>query len=212
MNLKKATLIIIGVLLIDQISKIYVKTHFTLGEHVDVFSWFKILFVENEGAAWGTKLSDVLPLSDKTGKLILTVFRLFAISGIGYWLYDSAKTKKPSILIASIALIFAGAFGNIIDSVLYGVVFDDSHRQLATLFAEEPYGTLFHGKVVDMLYFPLVDGFWPEWMPMVGGQHFSFFDPVFNIADAAISIGVAVLLIFNKKAFPKNEEKPSEAA
>ncbi|SFU58391.1 signal peptidase II [Pustulibacterium marinum] len=211
MNLKKATLLIIGVLLIDQISKIYVKTHFALGEYVDVFSWFKILFVENEGAAWGTKLSDVLPVSDKSGKLVLTVFRLFAICGIGYWLYDSAKTKKPSILIASIALIFAGAFGNIIDSVFYGIMFDDSHNQLATLFAEEPYGTLFHGKVVDMLYFPLVDGVWPSWIPGIGGKHFSFFDPVFNIADSAISIGVALLLVFNKKAFPKQNDETSEA-
>ena len=206
MNMKKAIGLIVVVLLIDQISKIYVKTHFVLGDHFDVFSWFKILFIENEGAAWGTKLSDILPVTDKTGKLILTVFRIFAIAGIGYWLRESVKTKKPRVLIIAIALIFAGAFGNIIDSVFYGVIFNESNGQLATLFAAEPYGTLFHGKVVDMLYFPLIDGYWPEWVPGVGGNHFSFFDPVFNVADSSITVAVFILLIFNKTAFPKKEE------
>ncbi|NER14448.1 lipoprotein signal peptidase [Leptobacterium flavescens] len=206
MSLKKATLVIVLVLLVDQISKIYVKTHFELHEHVDVFSWFKILFIENEGAAWGAKISDILPLSDRAGKLMLTIFRIFAIIGIGYWLMDSIKKKGSQTLILAIALIFAGAFGNIIDSVFYGVIFNDSYGQVATMFSDDPYGSLFHGKVVDMLSFPMIDTTWPEWVPVVGGDPFTFFDPIFNIADMAISIGVGILLVFNKKAFPKKKE------
>lgn len=203
MSLKKATLIIIIILLIDQISKIYVKTHFVLRDYEEVFSWFKILFIENEGAAWGTKISDILPISDKTGKLILTIFRLFAIVGIGYWLKDSINKKGSRTLILAISLIFAGAFGNIIDSVFYGLIFNDSNNQVATLFASDPYGSLFHGRVVDMLYFPIIDTTWPEWVPWIGGNNFRFFEPIFNIADTAISFGVGILLVFNKKAFPK---------
>lgn len=206
MSLKKASFIIILVLLIDQISKIYIKTNFVLGEYVEVFSWFKILFIENEGAAWGTKISDIIPfVSEETGKLSLTIFRLIAICGIGYWFYNSIKTGGTKILILAQALIFAGALGNIIDSVFYGLIFDESYGQVATLFAETPYSDLFHGKVVDMLYFPLIDTVWPEWVPWLGGQTLRFFEPVFNIADTAISTGVGVLLVFNKKAFPQND-------
>ncbi|WP_343488204.1 lipoprotein signal peptidase [Allomuricauda sp. d1] len=205
MDLKKSAILVILVLLVDQISKIYIKTHFVLGEPYEVFSWFKILFIENEGAAWGTKLSDILPISDASGKLFLTIFRLLAILGIGYWLYDIIKKSAPKALIIAVCLIFAGAFGNIVDSVFYGVIFDDSNNQVATLFAEEPYGKLFYGKVVDMLYFPVIDTTWPEWVPGLGGKNFRFFEPVFNIADTAISTGVAILIIFNKKAFPKKE-------
>lgn len=209
MNLKKSILLIVAVLLIDQIVKIYVKTHFLYHESYDVFSWFKIQFIENEGAAWGTKLSDLLPISDKTGKLILTVFRLFAILGIGYWLLDSIKNHRSKLLVVSIALIFAGAFGNIIDSVFYGVIFDESTaHNTATLFSDNPYGSLFHGKVVDMLYFPIIDTKLPEWL---GGGAFSFFDPIFNIADSSISIGVALLVFFNKQAFPKEDEQKENA-
>ena len=203
MRLRKALLIVAVILLIDQISKIYIKTHFVLGEDVTIFSWFKILFIENEGAAWGTKLSDILPVSDSAGKLILTIFRLFAIVGIGYWLFDIVRKKATKTLILAVSLIFAGALGNIIDSVFYGLIFDDSYNQVATWFTDEPYGSLFYGKVVDMLYFPLIDTTWPEWMPFVGGNNFRFFEPVFNIADTAISTGVGILLVFNKKAFPK---------
>lgn len=210
MNIKKATLLIVLILIIDQLSKLYIKTNFVLGESVDVFSWFKIHFIENEGAAWGTKLSDILPISDKAGKLILTLFRLVAIAGIGYWLVDAIKKKGSKTLIIAIALIFAGALGNILDSVFYGVLFNDSYGQVATLFANEPYGSLFHGKVVDMLYFPLIDTVWPEWMPFVGGNDFRFFEPVFNIADTAISVGVGMLIVFNKKAFPKKETTQEE--
>lgn len=210
MNLKKSILLVAVILLVDQLSKIYIKTHFVLGESVTVFNWFKILFIENEGAAWGTKLSDIFPISDELGKLILTVFRLFAILGIGYWLYDTIQKKASKTLIVAVSLIFAGALGNIIDSVFYGVIFDDSFNQVATLFAQDPYGSIFHGKVVDMLYFPLVDTTWPNWIPVVGGNNFRFFEPVFNIADTTISTGVGILIVFNKKAFGKREEPQNE--
>lgn len=193
MSLKKAIGIIVLILLIDQISKIYIKTNFILGEDVEVFSWFKILFVENEGMAWGTKIPG------DYGKIILTVFRICILPIIGYWLYDSVRKNSPKILIVAISLIFAGAFGNIIDSIFYGVIFNGSEGQVATMFPEEGgYGTWFHGKVVDMLYFPIYEG-----------EKFTFFNAVFNIADTAISVGVGLLLVFNKKAFAKDE--PTEA-
>ncbi len=210
MPFRNSALLIFLILLIDQWSKIYVKTHFALGESVEVFSWFKILFIENEGAAWGTKLSDLLPISDNLGKLILTVFRLFAIAGIGYWLWDIIRKKSNRTLIIAVSLIFAGALGNIIDSVFYGIIFDTSFNQTATLFAEEPYGELFYGKVVDMLYFPLIDSTWPSWVPGIGGENFRFFEPVFNIADTAISTGVGILIVFNKRAFGQRDEEAKE--
>lgn len=207
MNLKKSLLLIAVILIIDQISKIYIKTHFSLQESVEVFSWFKIHFIENSGAAWGAKLSDFMPISDSSGKLILTVFRLLAVAGIGYWLYDTIKKQLPKTLILAVSLIFSGALGNILDSVFYGLIFDHSTGQVATLFSDQPYGSLFYGKVVDMLYFPMIDSTWPEWVPYFGGGDFRFFEPVFNIADTAISTGVGILLVFNKKAFPKIEEE-----
>lgn len=210
MNIKKSALFILLILIIDQWSKIYIKTHFVLGESVEVFNWFKILFIENEGAAWGAKLSDILPISDDIGKLVLTIFRLFAIFGIGYWLFDVIKKRASNTLIWAVSLIFAGALGNILDSVFYGIIFNDSYNEVATLFSDEPYGKLFYGKVVDMLYFPMVDTTWPSWMPGVGGQNFRFFEPVFNIADTAISTGVGILLVFNKKAFNQEEETSAE--
>ena len=210
MNLKKSILLVVLVLVIDQMSKIYIKTNFVLGESVEVFSWFKILFIENEGAAWGTKLSDILPISESAGKLFLTIFRLFAIFGIGYWLFDIIKKQAPKVLILAVSLIFAGALGNIIDSVLYGQLFNDSNNQIAELFSNEPYGKLFYGKVVDMLYFPLIDATWPEWIPGFGGKNFRFFEPIFNIADTAISTGVGILIFFNKKAFAKQANKEDE--
>ncbi|RKS99545.1 lipoprotein signal peptidase [Flavobacterium sp. 123] len=200
MSLRKAYLLIFIILIVDQASKIYIKTNFILGEEVEVFKWFKILFIENEGMAWGTKIPGVY------GKLFLTLFRLAAVSGIGYWLWDSVERKHSSnYLIVSIALIFAGAFGNIIDSVFYGVIFDDSHQQLATLFAEKPYGTWFHGQVVDLFYFPFVKDYpMPDWVPFIGGRPFTFFNAIFNVADMSISTGVGILIFFNKKAFHKH--------
>ncbi|MBD0723792.1 lipoprotein signal peptidase [Flavobacterium sp. L1I52] len=199
MSLRKAYLLIFLVLLVDQISKIYVKTNFILGEEVEVFNWFKIHFIENEGMAWGTQIPGAY------GKLILTLFRLVAVGGIGYWLWDSIERKHSSnYLIVAIALILAGAFGNIIDSVFYGVIFDDSTSQLATLFSNEPYGEYFHGKVVDMFYFPFWHGNLPQWLPLWGGRDFTFFNAIFNVADVAISTGVGILIVFNKKAFHKH--------
>lgn len=220
--MKKAVLLIIAVLLIDQISKIYIKTHFVLSEEIKVLGldWFRIHFLENNGMAWGKEFGG------KSGKLFLTVFRLFAIVGIGYWLWDSVRNNANKILITAISLIFAGALGNIIDSVFYGIFFTDSYHRVAEFLPPEGgYNPLFHGKVVDMLYFPIVDTMLPDWIPnlsfdmpnwvpLVGGKHYSifenrnftFFDPVFNVADTAISTGVGLLIVFNKKVFPKKKK------
>ncbi|MCB0473882.1 MAG: lipoprotein signal peptidase [Flavobacteriaceae bacterium] len=225
--MKKAILIIVIILFLDQFSKIYMKTHFVLGEEFKVFSldWFRIHFLENNGMAWGTEFGG------KNGKLFLTIFRLIAIVGIGYWLHNAVNKQAPKILIVAIALIFAGAMGNIFDSVLYGILFSDSTGQIAAFLPESGgYATLFHGKVVDLFYFPFVENAelpawipeiqfnWPDWIPGLGGKHvglfvdrhFTFFQYVFNVADASITTGVAILLLFNKKAFPKKE--PTEPA
>ena len=203
MSLKKASIVVIIILLIDQISKIYIKTHFVLNEDVTIFSWFKIAFVENDGMAWGAKLSDFFTfISDQSAKLILTLFRIIAVTGIGFWLLDVIKKQKSKTLIFAIALIFAGALGNIIDSVFYGILFGDSNGQIASFLPEEGgYASVFYGKVVDMLHFPLWSGVLPEWLPIIGGNYVSFFDPVFNVADVAISTGIGILIVFNKKAF-----------
>ncbi len=196
MSLSKAYFLIVFILILDQFSKIYIKTSFVLGEEVNVFSWFKILFIENEGMAWGTEIPG------QYGKLFLTLFRLVAVTAIGYWLWDSCQNKYSSnFLIVAISLILAGAFGNIIDSVFYGIIFDDSHNNLATIFSDNPYGKIFHGKVVDMLYFPIYEGNFPSWFPIWGGDHFKFFNAIFNVADMAISTGVGILIVFNKRAF-----------
>jgi signal peptidase II len=198
MSLKKAYLLVLLLLVIDQVSKIYIKTHFVLGERILVMgqNWFQIFFIENEGMAWGVELPGAY------GKLFLTLFRILAVGGIGYWMHDSVKKHGSNYLIVAIALILTGAFGNIIDSVFYGIIFDDSHGQVATLFAKNPYGTMFHGKVVDMLYFPIVEDYvLPSWLPIWGGKECTFFNAIFNVADMAISTGVGILIVFNKKAF-----------
>jgi signal peptidase II len=223
---KRAVFIIIIILLIDQVSKIYIKTNFVLSEEIKVMGldWFRIHFLENNGMAWGKEFGG------RSGKLFLTLFRLVAIAGIGYWLYDAIKNNAHRILIVAIAFIFAGALGNIIDSVFYGILFSDSYRQVATFLPDEGgYNSLFYGKVVDMLYFPIVDTMLPDWvpsisfnfptwLPFIGGDHFSlfenrnltFFDPVFNVADTAISSGVGLLIVFNKTIFPKKKPDASE--
>lgn len=200
--MKKAFVIVILVLLIDQISKIYIKTHFVHGESLKVlgWEWFQIYFVQNNGMAWGTEIGG------KTGKFLLTLFRLVAVAGIFYWLYQSVKQYKHQLLIISVALIFAGAIGNIIDSLFYGIIFDDPMSVPATLFAEKPYGTFFHGKVVDMFYFPIIrNAMLPDWLPVFGGKQFTFFNAIFNVADSAITIGVFIILIFNKRIFPQRK-------
>jgi signal peptidase II len=150
MSLKKATILIVIILLIDQISKFYIKTNFALNEKLEIFSWFQIAFVENEGMAWGTKISDFISvISDRTAKVCLTVFRILAVFGIGYWLIKSITDKSSRTLIFAISLILAGALGNIIDSVFYGIIFDSSWGQVATFLPEQGYDTIFHGKVLD---------------------------------------------------------------
>jgi signal peptidase II len=190
--------IILIVLCIDQCSKIYIKTHFELGQELVIFSWFKILFVENDGMAWGAKLSDFTSIiSDKSAKLCLTIFRILALTGIGYWLFGLVKKGAYRFLILAVSLVFSGALGNILDSVFYGFFFGDSLGQKAVFFPDKGYSSLFYGNVVDMLHFPLYKGYFPDWFPFIGGHYFTFFNPVFNVADVAISIGVGLLILCN---------------
>lgn len=173
----------------------------SLGEEIPVFDdWFLLHFTENKGMAFG------LELSGKWGKLILSIFRLIAIGVIGWYLTRIISRKEKTGLILSISLIFAGAIGNMIDSAFYGLIFSESYHTAASVFPEGGgYASFLHGKVVDMLYFPLFSGSYPDWFPFIGGNSFSFFRPVFNIADSAITVGVFILLIFQKKFFPKEE-------
>ena len=210
-NLPTAIVIILALLLMDQASKFFIKLNYPLslygnGAIVD-WGFFKLLFVENKGMAMGTKLNDIFPFfSEKTAKLVLTIFRLLAITGIGYWLWDNIRKQSANLFRWALCLIFAGALGNIIDSVFYGIIFSHSYGQVATLFPEGGgYAPIFQGHVVDMLQFPLVSWNWPDWMPWVGGEPYTFFQYVFNIADSAISIGVGILIVFNKRIFGKFE-------
>lgn len=212
-NLFTATVIIFSLLMLDQGSKIFIKLNYPLslyGSNAIVdWGFFKLLFVENKGMAMGAKLNDFLPFfSDKTAKLFLTIFRLVAILGIGYWLLDNIRKESANPFRWALCLIFAGALGNIIDSVFYGMIFSHSYGQVATLFPENGgYAPIFQGHVVDMLQFPLVSWNWPDWMPWIGGQQYTFFQYVFNIADTAISTGVGILIVFNKKIFGNTTSK-----
>ena len=199
-----AILTILIAIILDQVIKIYVKTNYVLGDGFEVFSWFKIHFVENNGMAMGFEFGG------KAGKLFLTLFRIVAVGAIIYWLIGTIKRKVHNAVVIGIALIFAGAVGNILDSIFYGVIFDSSEHKVATLFADKPYGELFYGKVVDMFYFPIWSGNLPEWIPFVGGDMFTFFQYIFNPADSYISIGVVLLFIFSKQAFPKEEKEVQE--
>ncbi len=197
-NGKKSILFILLILIVDQISKIWIKTNFVLGEEIYVAGWFRILFIENNGMAFGMELFS---------KVFLTLFRIVAVVGIGYFIHYSLKKKYPFGFIACMSLIFAGALGNIIDCTFYGIIFNDSHGQVAALFPEGGgYAPLFQGKVVDMLYFPIIETTLPGWLPFWGGQDFVFFSPVFNLADSAITIGVACLLIFYSKLLNDKKE------
>ncbi|MAR26524.1 MAG: lipoprotein signal peptidase [Flavobacteriales bacterium] len=209
MSLKKSILLLTIILIIDQVSKVYIKLNFPLtlyGQAALVdWGWFKILFVENKGMAWGAKINDFIPfISERTGKLMLTSFRIFAVPIIFYWLYDSIKKSESKLLTLSITLILAGAIGNLIDSVFYGYLFTESYLNVAILSPGNGYDSLFFGNVVDMLQFPLFDWYWPSWIPFVGGNHFTFFDPVFNLADTSISTGIGIMIVFYKRVFPQN--------
>jgi len=199
--LKKSVLIILVVLVIDQMVKFWIKTSMMLGDEIPVFgNWFVIHFVENNGMAFG------MELAGRFGKVFLSVFRIVAVGGIAYYLYNLAKKGAPNGLIYSVGLVLAGALGNIIDSAFYGIIFDHSYGQIASLLPESGgYSSLLHGKVVDMLYFPLVEGRYPEWIPSVGGNPFIFFRPVFNIADSAITIGILIILLFQKRFFKEQQ-------
>ncbi len=196
------------VLLVDQASKVWVKTQMYLDESISVFGdWFFIHFIENPGMAFGFEFGGEM------GKLFLSIFRIVAVVFIALYLRSLIKQRMHSGLIVSVALVLAGAAGNIIDSAFYGLIFNESPRyspETAMLFPPDGgYAGFLHGRVVDMLYFPLIDGTWPEWVPILKGDRFQFFRPVFNIADSAISIGMAAILINQKKYF-KTAEKPAE--
>ena len=211
-------LIIVCILFVDQWSKIYIKLHYPLSGYgvppiIDI-GFFKLLFVENKGMAMGTKLNDFIPfLNEDTAKLFLSLFRLVAIVGLGYWLWDTIKKQSPLLLSWALALIFAGALGNIIDSIFYGVLFSTSYNSIATFLPETGgYAPLFYGHVVDMLQFPLVEWTWPLWLPIIGGNTFLFFQYIFNIADTAISAGVGIMIVFNKKVFVQEVPKSNESS
>ncbi|RKE00278.1 lipoprotein signal peptidase [Marinifilum flexuosum] len=198
---KKSVAFIVLLLILDQALKIWIKTNMMLGESYHIFGdWFQIYFIENNGMAFG------MELEGEWGKMLLSLFRIIAVCGIGWYLLDICKKKAPMGLIIAISLIFAGAMGNIIDSAFYGLIFNDSYYQVAQFLPEGGgYSSFLHGKVVDMLYFPLVEGNFPDWFPIWKGEHFVFFRPVFNIADSYITIGVAFILLFQRNYFVKEE-------
>lgn len=188
-----AVAIVVAILLIDQIIKIEVKTNMILGEAKRVTDWFYIEFIENNGMAYGMKFIN---------KLVLSLFRLFAIGFIGYYLAKIIKKDvAPLGCIVLIAMVLAGAAGNLIDCLFYGLIFDASTPFTVSQFVPfgEGYSTFLHGKVVDMFYFPIIQTTWPEWVPYFGGSEYVFFSPVFNFADACISVGVVALLLFYRK-------------
>ena len=203
-NIQRALYIIFAVISLDQVSKIYIKLNFPLTLYGDDaiidYGFFKILFIENKGMAWGTKLSDFIPfLDDDISKLLLSVIRIVAIFFLGYWIKKSLQKKTSNSFLLSLCLIFAGAVGNLLDSIFYGAIFSNSYGQVATFLPEEGYAPFFFGHVVDMLQFPIASWIWPKWIPFVGGKTYTFFEYVFNVADSSISLGIAVIIFFNRK-------------
>ncbi len=203
-NLKRTIYIILTVIILDQISKIYIKLNFPLTLYGDDaildYGFFKLLFIENKGMAWGTKLSDFVPfLDDEISKLLLSIIRIVAIFFLGYWIKKSLQEKSTNSLLLSLSLIFAGAVGNLLDSIFYGAIFSHSYGQVATFLPEEGYAPFFFGHVVDMLQFPFVSWVWPKWVPFIGGEPYTFFEYVFNLADSSISVGIAIIVFFNRK-------------
>ena len=204
LDIKKGFIFVLILLFFDQFLKFYIKLNFPLtlyGQPAIIdLGFFKLLFIENEGMAMGARLNNIFPfLSDYSAKLSLTMFRLIAVVGIGYWLISALKNNKSNLFKITLCLIFAGALGNIIDSVFYGQWFSSSYGQVATFLPETGYAPIFFGNVVDMLQFPIVTWVWPQWLPFIGGQSFTFFEYVFNFADAYISTGVLILIFFNKR-------------
>ena len=207
---RMAVLIVLAVLLIDQVIKIWVKTSMTLHESIHVTDWFYITFIENNGMAFGMQLGS---------KIILSLFRVIAISALGYYIWVEVKRQAKIGYIVCLSLVLAGAVGNLIDCMFYGLMFNASSPYYLSYFV--PFGTgyapFLMGKVVDMFYFPLIETEWPTWMPFVGGEHFVFFSPVFNFADSCISVSVVWLLLFyrqeiSRMSFSKVIDKPKDQA
>ena len=187
-----AILIVMAILLIDQVIKIWVKTNMTLHEQIEIFSWFKIVFIENNGMAYGMEIGS---------KLVLSIFRMVAISILGYYIYGQVKKKARWGYLVCLSMVMAGAIGNLLDSMFYGLVFNASSEYYTSYLVPfgNGYAPFLMGKVVDMFYFPLIVTTWPEWVPVVGGNPYVFFSPIFNFADASISVGVVSLLLFYRK-------------
>jgi signal peptidase II len=194
---KKAALLIILILIADQILKLWVKTHMVIGQEIHLFgNWGLLHFIENNGMAFG------MEMGGKTGKIVLSLFRMVAIAGICWFLLSLIKKKSNIYLILSVSAILAGAIGNLIDSAFYGIIFSESYSQPSVLFPPEGgYSSFLLGRVVDMFYFPVINTHWPDWSPFRPGQSFVFFRPVFNIADSSITCGVFAIILFQKKMF-----------
>ena len=188
-----STILFIAVLVADQIIKVCVKTGMYLGERIEITSWFQLVFVENNGMAFGWELYG--------GKLFLTLFRILAVCFIGWFIHKEIRRGRPMGYIVCLTLVMAGAAGNIIDCLFYGLIFNNPPYPLVAEFVpwDKGYGELLYGRVVDMFYFPLVEWDMPEWVPVYGGEHCVFFSPVFNFADAAISCGIVALILFYHK-------------
>jgi signal peptidase II len=196
----KSILLILLILIVDQTSKFIVKTNMVIGQEVFVIGgWFRIHFLENNGMAFG------MEMGGQTGKTLLSLFRILAIGAIIWYLLKLFKTKATTGLILCVSAIVAGAIGNLIDSAFYGMIFSESWHSAATLFpVGGGYSSFLHGRVVDMLYFPVINTSWPSWSPVHAGEELVFFRPVFNIADSSIFLGVTLILIFHKKFLSEN--------